>query len=551
MTEPVPTSPAMKKIFQISLFLILFSSLLFFLRLGNLGLTDRDEASFSEATLEMIESGDWLTPHLNGNTRFDKPILIYYIMAASFKLFGVSEWAARIHSAVFATMLLLVTFFFVRRHLPEQIALISSVILGSNLLIVIQGRAATTDMALILTTTCALFLFFEGTQGHRHAYLAIYPLLALGFLIKGPVAVIIFLAAAIPYLLLTGRLRLFFREAYPIWGLVAFTAIALPWFAVVWMIHGSKYTEAARAFTFGRYFSTIGGHGGTPFFYILVLLITFFPWVIWLPGALWRILRTRRQAAKSTETPSLLLLFAAVWIVGGLIFFSLSQTRMAHYIAPLYPAAAILVAQAWGRLLENKPIGKWTVISLMTWGTILGICFLSAPAVLDRFRHLFIDQVPLEESLGVTLPLAINGIVILIGTAISSIALLRRSVWTAFGACLGMISILILASVFLLAPRIDHLLLSPSREMSQEVGRSIGSQGVFIAYGTYRPSLVFYARHNVISLKIGQESEIDQIISSVPQTYILTKRFPPGSTPLPSWGRIMTVKGPYLLIARP
>lgn len=550
-TDQTPILTPLRSISLYMVLLILISSLFFFVGLGTPGLTDRDEASFSEATREMIDSGDWLTPRLNGNIRFDKPILIYYIMAVSFKLFGISEWAARLHSAVFATMLLLVTFLFVRRHLPERVAFMSSVILGSNLLIVILGRAATTDMALNLTTTCALLLFFEGTQGHRRLYLAIYPLLALGFLIKGPVAVAIFLSAAIPYLLLTRKLRLFLREAYPIWGVIAFTAIALPWFAIMWTIHGTEYTDAARAFTLGRYFSTIGGHGGTIFFYIPVLLITFFPWVVWLPSSLWRVFRAKGKAAGPTETASFFLLFAAVWMVGGLIFFSISQTRMAHYIAPLYPAAAILVAQAWARLFENEHFGKWTGIFFVALGTVLGICFLSAPEILEHFRYKLAKEIPQEESLGVALPLVVLGALLLVGTAVSSIALFWRRVWTAFWVCHGMMLSSVLALVFLLAPRVDHLLLAPSRELAQEVGRSIGPQGVFIAYGTYRPSLVFYARHEVIRLNAGQDSEIDQIISSVPQTYILARRFPPEWTPLPSWGRLIAVNGPYLLIARP
>jgi 4-amino-4-deoxy-L-arabinose transferase-like glycosyltransferase len=332
---------------------------------------------------------------------------------------------------------------------------------------------------------------------------------------------------------------------------IAFTTIALPWFAAMWMIHGTEYTNAARAFTLGRYFSTIGGHGGTVFFYIPVLLITFFPWVVWLPGALWRVFRAKWQGTGPAETSGFFLLFAAVWIVGGLIFFSISQTRMAHYIAPLYPASAILVAQAWARLFENEHFGKWTGIFFVALGTVLGICFLSAPEILEHIRYKFVKEIPQEQSLGVTLPLVVIGTVLLVGTAVSTMALFWRRVWTAFWACHGMMLSFVLALVFLLIPRADHLLLAPSRELAQEVGRSIGPQGAFIAYGTYRPSLVFYARHEVIRLDAGQDSEVDKIISSVPQTFILARRSSPEWTPSPSWGRLIAVNGPYLLIARP
>lgn len=541
----------MTKVSSYLFLLFILSGLLFFVRLGTPGLTDRDEASYSEATREMIQSGDWLTPKLNGNNRFDKPILIYYIMGASYGLFGVNEFASRFHSALFATLLLVATFLFVRRHLSERAALFSALILGSNLLIVILGRAAVTDMALNLTTTAALFLFFEGTRGRRRAYLAIYPLLALAFLIKGPVAVAVFLAAAVPYLILTRALGQFLREAYPIWGLTLFTAIALPWFAAMWLIHGAEYTSAARAHTLGRYFSTIGGHGGTIFFYIPVLLITFFPWVVWLPGALWRAIRAKRQGAGPLGAADALALFAAVWIAGGLVFFTLSQTRMAHYIAPLFPAMAILVAQAWDRLFENERFGKGTLLSLAALGTTLGMVFFSAPVLLERFRYLFVKEIPLEEPLEIALPCAVLGTILLVGTAISGIALSRRRISTALGASHGMILLFILAIIFLWVPRLDHLLLAPSRELAREVGRSIGPSGVFIAYGTYQPSLVFYARHQVIRLKVGQEAEIDRILSSVPQTYILARRFPPDWTPASSWGRLIAASGPYLLIARP
>ncbi len=532
------------------LLLLALSGLLFFIRLGTPGLTDRDEASFSEATREMIETGDWVTPRLNGADRFDKPILVYYLMAGSFAVFGVNEFAARFHSAVSATILLVITFLFLRRHVSERAALLAALILGTNLQIAILGRAAITDMALVLTTTGALFAFFEGTRGRRRAYLLVYPLLALAFLIKGPVSVAVFLATAVPYLVLTGGLRRFFREAYPVTGLMVFTAIALPWFAAMVIIHGRDYLAAARTHTAGRFFSTIGGHGGTLLFYVPVLLVTFFPWVVWLPGAARRALRERGEADASEGSEKPLALFAAIWMIGGLIFFSLSQTRMAHYIAPLYPAMAILAALTWDRLLEGGRTGRGTLAFFAALGAVLGGCFLAAPTLLERLRDRFARQIPPDQPLDVTVPFVTIGVLFLAGTALALVFLTRRRIPSAFAASHATILLVFLAILFLAVPRLDGLLLAPSRAMAQEAGLLLGDDGVFIAYGTYRPSLVFYAQRHVLRFGSDQEAEVERILADAPQALILT-RPSPDWVPPSSWGRPFRYRGPYLLLAHP
>jgi 4-amino-4-deoxy-L-arabinose transferase-like glycosyltransferase len=278
--------------------LVLLSGLFFFWGLGSTGLTDRDEGRNAEAGREMLESGDWISHTFNYEPRYAKPVLVYWLMSASYHFFGVSERAARLPSAIFGLALIMMTYWFLTRLRDPVTGLIGALMLLLNLQIISLSRMALTDSVLIFLTTLALYAFWLGFQAadRRPAWLwLLYIAMALGTLAKGPVGFLVPLLTIALYLTATKQWRPFWREGKPLAGTVVFALLALPWYVTMWRLHGNDYAAAAQANTVGRFLNPMEGHGFSFLFYVPVLLIGFFPWSGWLPFAWYQAYRSWRD----------------------------------------------------------------------------------------------------------------------------------------------------------------------------------------------------------------------------------------------------------------
>ena len=326
--------------------LLALAGLLFFLGLGTLGLTDEDEGRNAEAGREMFETGNWISPTFNYEPRFAKPALVYWLMSGAYSLFGVSEFSARLPSAAFGVALILLQYMFLTRVYGAALGLMGALMLLLNVEIVAIGRMAITDSVLIFFTTLSLLCFWLGLHGEnraRHYFWGFYIGMALATLTKGPVGFLIPLLAVVPYLALTHRWGQFWRRGFPVAGAVLFLLVAAPWYAAMAAIHGSHYLSSGQADTIGRFLNPMQGHGGTILLFVPVLLLGFFPWSGFLPMALFEAYKDWRRVRHADRTThpmaAELEIFCALWLVVGFVFFSLSATRLPHYIGPLYPAA--------------------------------------------------------------------------------------------------------------------------------------------------------------------------------------------------------------------
>src|SRR5262245_4500802 len=384
--EPSST-PTSKHLLNLAL-LALPAGLLFFLGLGSMGLTDRDEGRNAEAGREMLETHNWVSPTFNYEPRFAKPVLVYWLMSLSYKSFGVDEFAARFPSAVFGLGLILLQYLFLSRFCGALVGLFGALMLLFNIQIIGLGRMVLTDSVLIFLTTSSLFSFWIGFQGHdreRWWRWVFYIGMALATLAKGPVGFLVPFVTIALYLTATRQWNRFWRTGAPLAGLLLFVTIALPWYIIMWTLHGTEYTASAQANTVGRFLNPMEGHSFTILFYLPVLLLGFFPWSGWLPFAWYQAYRSWREArrVKADEAPAFtdesrgLEWFAAAWVLGVFLFFTLSSTRLAHYIAPLFPAAALLTASYWHRsLFESDLKGRRASIhTMMAIGYVLAIAF--------------------------------------------------------------------------------------------------------------------------------------------------------------------------------
>lgn len=527
--------------------LLALCGILFFWNLGALGLTDRDEGRNAEAGREMLETGDWMSPTFNYEPRYAKPVLVYWLMSASYKTFGVSEFAARFPSALFGLGLVLMLYLFLTRLRDANTGLLGALMLALNLQMIGLNRMALTDSVLIFFTTLSLFAFwlgFQTTRERRPWMWVYYAAMGIATLAKGPVGFLVPLIVVALYLSLTKQWRSFWQEGRPLAGTALTILIALPWYAGMWWLHGSEYTAAAQANTVGRFLKPMEGHSFGFLFYIPVLLLGFFPWSGWLLFAWPQTYKSWRAARKTEVTsetssefadPSTVIpapsqadkldWFAAAWIFATFVFFTLSSTRLPHYIGPLFPAAAILTASYWSRCVrEPSTRGANASVHLVMWlGFVLAGTMACLPWIYDTvLASKLTKDYPLATQLSLGSGPYVAATVLLVGMGLVGLFGLsdtRRGAafWAASGSLFGVVLVLM---VFVL-PAANRYFVAPQQELAYAAGLNLAPGEQLIAYGATRPSTAFYARRKVLFVGSGEEEKLRTALNQPGRTMIL------------------------------
>ena len=299
--------------------------LAFLLRLGGAPLFDVDEGAFSEATREMFERGDFLFTYLNGAPRFDKPILIYWLQAAGYLIFGASEWAFRLPSAVAAMVWSYATYFFFRRRGGEDAALIALAVACTALGPFAIGRAATADGLLNCLLALTLFdLWRHLESGRRAPLLRAFVWIGLGALTKGPVALIVPGTVSLLYCASRGEWKLWLRTVFHPPGLLILLAIVAPWYAHAYALHGQAFIDGfIMRHNVQRFSGSLEGHGGSAFYYLIAVPLLLLPWSGLFFNALGRLRGDWNDPLRR---------FLWIWFGFVLVFFSLSGTKLPHYV---------------------------------------------------------------------------------------------------------------------------------------------------------------------------------------------------------------------------
>lgn len=327
--------------------LLLLAALTFLVGLGRGAITDADEAFYAEAAREMVESGDFVTPFYNYETRFQKPILYYWLTAATYRVTGrPGEAGARLWAALSGLGLVLVTAACARRWFDDGVALLAGAIAATSFGYFSIGRMALPDLPLTFFITMAIWAgwvaMLERGRHQRRWVLLSAVALALGFLTKGPVGVVIPVLVLVPVVLMERR-TLNLRLSDLVAGGVVFTVLALPWYAAMWMRHGEAYLEGFFLGDNLERFATARFNDPRPWwFYLPVVLGGLLPWtplmLVWV-HPVWRFL-TRGRDIGTIELRLLL------WALLPLVFYSLSVGKQPRYILPVLPPLAILLAAA-------------------------------------------------------------------------------------------------------------------------------------------------------------------------------------------------------------
>ena len=526
------------------LLLLLLSGLLFFLSLGNMGLTDRDEGRNAEAGREMFASGDFVTPTFNGELRVAKPVFVYWLMTMSYHVFGVSEFAARAPSALFGVALIVMHYLFLTRLRGPTVGLFGALMLLLNIEMLALGRMAITDSVLIFFTTLSLYGFWLGLHepgGGRHWIWAFYAGMALATLTKGPVGFAVPLITAFLYLAATRQWLVFWERGAPLSGTLVFFIFAGPWYAAMFFIHGDAYSSQAKVHTVGRFLAPMEGHGGGWWFYFPVLLLGFYPWSTFLPAAFyraygsWRKSRTaedhKHESTESGEpvgSGDELEWFAGLWIVGVFIFFSLSSTRLPHYIGPLFPACALLATSFWVQGLRDPSTKglRGSIHFMMGIGYLLAIGFASAPSLFAEFSGKMVKEFPLATQFDLGIGPYIGAAIVMVAMGLIGYFGLndnRRGI--AFGVAGGALASVFLVAILAVVPGLNRYAIAPPQELAYAAGLNLNPTDQLIAFGSTRPSIAFYARRTVTFIPAGEVDRLRTALGKEGRTMILLPEY--------------------------
>ncbi len=371
--------------------LILFVGIFFsfYFNLGGVSLFDLDEGAFGEATREMVTSGNYLTTYLNGELRFDKPILIYWLQALSLTLFGHNEFALRLPSSLAATLWAFLLYRFTKEFFSQQSAIMAAFMMATALQIGVIAKAAIADSLLNLLIAATMFLFYRYTlRPDRLSLYGIYILTALGALTKGPVAIMIPLVVSFLFLVSTGRFKLWIDMVFDLKGIALFLLVAAPWYILEYLDQGQKFIDGFfLKHNLDRFNSSFEGHSGSFLYYIPVLLVGLLPYTLLLLRAL------RDMRSKFSDD---LMRFLLIWSLFVFLFFSFSGTKLPHYVIYGYTPLFILMALAIPSVKSDKLL---LLPPLLLFAALLLVPVLLPfvqPAIKHPFTRLMLENAASE-----------------------------------------------------------------------------------------------------------------------------------------------------------
>ncbi len=337
----------------------LASFLLYLLFSAQLPVTDPVESNYALTAKEMVETADWLSPRIYGNVWYDKPVFFYWLIALSFKLFGLTELAARLVPALFAAGGLTFLYWFAKVVADKTTALAAVVILGTSVEYVMLAKLIITDMVFFWFNSLALALFYLGYgrwRGTKKWYLAMYVCLALAVLTKGPVGLLLPGLVMIIYIGLERNWSELKNMSIPL-GIILFAFVAVPWYAAMYLAHGSDFISTF--FGVHNYLrATVSEHpkDNVAYYYVVVFFLSLLPWSAVAAKAIIAGFKSFRAESSAIS------LFCLVWTAVYFIFYSLMATKYLTYIFPILFPASILTGVYLANVFakgDSKTIAYW------------------------------------------------------------------------------------------------------------------------------------------------------------------------------------------------
>ena len=502
-----------------AVYILLAVSLLLFLPKLGMPLLDPDEGLYAESAREMVTRGDWVIPHVNGLPYLEKPPLYFWLTASTFRLFGPSEWATRLWSAISALGTVLLTWRIGRRLYGAQAGLLAGVVVATVVGNALYVRRASTDQLFVFCLTLAMYGFLrdaERPDRGRARFLFVYAGAALGVLAKGFIGLVFPVLIIGLGLLAVGRfggrpaMSPGWRELNLVRGLAVFAAIAVPWHALVaWRSpmlfnfyvvdnHLLRFLNARRYVEDDVPSSTLA--------FLVASFLWAFPWSVF---ALARRGSDSSRPAQDLPRPEPSSSQYArwrpvivIWLVAIVGLFAASRFKHEYYALPAFPALAVLVGAAWA---SGRDIGRWLMIGLIgcgavgIWALWMGAALtpgqaLTGLAELNAYYRILRDQgaafpFPSARPFGELLQWL--GIVLIAGWGLATLCWFRawrRGAFVALVGVAGVITVLIFRLLDVVEP------IHSVKETAEAIVAQAGPADVLVVEGTleYSPALPFY-----------------------------------------------------------
>jgi 4-amino-4-deoxy-L-arabinose transferase-like glycosyltransferase len=534
----------------------------FLVNLGGARLFDEDEPKNAACGQEMLAGGEWIVPSFNAELRTDKPILLYWCMLASYHALGVNEFSARLPSALFAIGTTLLMYHLGRRLFNARAGFWAALVLATSVMFDVVARAATPDSIFIFFTTLTLLMFViatsrissgrwgvvtkldgAATRGDRIAalvgwpyryWLAMYAAMGLATLAKGPAGIVLPGGVMGLYLILAsapqhqtsvqqdkkwrqrlraaaGRvLEVFSPQAIlagiwqmrPLTAIATVGAIALPWYIAVGVeTSGEWLVGFLGQHNVNRFAQPLEGHSGPIFYYVIAIVIGFFPWSIFLTLMIVDAARRIREDENRLAT-----LLVCCWAAGYIGFFSLARTKLPNYVLPAYPALALMAAafiDNW--IARPESMSRRLVRGALGSVPAVGLAMAVALPIVTHYL------LPGEAVL------AVVGVVLLVGGGVA-VWLSESQRTTRAAHCLGATAVVFAVVVFGFgAERVSrHMTSSPFAETVA----AMSDDAQLTTFKFFEPSLVFYRAAQIE--RCGSSEEVDTLLNDPAPTFVIT-----------------------------
>ena len=372
-------------------FLVAMSLVCFLPGFFSIAPMDRDEARFAQATKQMIESGDYIDIRFQNEVRYKKPVGVYWLQAAAVRageVLGVPQarttiWLYRVPSLIGAVGAVLLTYWSALAFVSRRNACLAALMLAASIMLGMEARLAKTDAMLLATVVAAMGVMAReylrrnelGAAGWR-APAVFWTALAAGVLLKGPLIVMIVALAAVTLAIVdrSGRWLLRLR---PLAGVAWLLILVLPWFvAIVGRAGDAFFVDSVGGDLMSKLSGGSEGHWAPPLTYLALFWLTFWPGAplaALAAPAMWRF----------RHEPAVRLLLA--WLVPAWLVFEVVPTKLPHYVLPLYPAIAILIA--WAVERQALSAKRWVVRITVHWPIIAALLAIVAIAAVIALRH--------------------------------------------------------------------------------------------------------------------------------------------------------------------
>lgn len=334
---------------------------------SHIPITDPVESNYALTAKEMLISQDLISPRIYGNYWYDKPVMVYWLIACSYQIFGITDFAARLPSAVLSAASVVYMYWFVQRiFINSRTALFSALVLATSLEYWVLARMVITDAALFLFSSISLTAFYLGIREDKRVhYILAYAFAGLAVLTKGPIGIVLPGLIVFSYILAT-RQWFLFKKLFILPGLVILLIVAGPWYFLMYHIHGKDFIDTFLGLhNYLR--ATVSEHPEyNVFYYYLVLFpLSLLPWT----GVFFQSL----VRPSNRSSINAVIAYAMVWIAVTVVFYTMVATKYPTYVFPASFPAAILTGYCLVTLLQTPKRKIWLWLSIPAVFMFIGL----------------------------------------------------------------------------------------------------------------------------------------------------------------------------------